>query len=79
MGGALAATPAAERWEKYRRAKRRQRLEAELAPVRANLQAAVAMYVAGLNGQAHEAQKALILASMEVSRRQDSGDTDTNR
>ncbi len=78
-GGALAATPAAERWKKYWRNKRRQRLEAEIARVRADLQAAVALYASGLNGKAHEARKALILASMEFSRRQDSGETGTNR
>ena len=67
MLGLNAATEI-DNWRKRRRLARIQRVKRELAETQRNLQALALQHQAWLNGQAHEARKALIVESFIASR-----------
>jgi len=67
MMGLMIATEIDE-WRKRRRQARIRRIKRELAETQRNLQALALQHQAWLNGQAHEARKALIVESFIASR-----------
>lgn len=81
--GAVKVAPsfarAVELFRQRRRNERRRRLEAELAATRAELWAALAQSRSGLNGQAHEARKALITEAYRFSQRRSQTLTEGDR
>ena len=67
MMGLMIATEIDE-WRKRRRQARIRRIKRELAETQRNLEALAMQHQAWLNGQAHEARKALIVESFIASR-----------
>lgn len=57
-----------DEWRKRRRQARIRRIKRELAETQRNLEALAMQHQAWLNGQAHEARKALIVESFIASR-----------
>lgn len=67
MMGLMIATEIDE-WRKRRRHARIRRIKRDLAETQRDLQALALQHETWLNGQAHEARKALIMESFEASR-----------
>lgn len=63
----LHAVTEIDNWRKRRRLARIQRIQRELAETQRNLEALAMQHQAWLNGQAHEARKALIMESFWAS------------
>ena len=77
MMGLMIATEIDE-WRKRRRQARIRRIQRELAETQRNLQALALQHQAWLNGQAHEARKALIMESFNASREAPTNTTSRN-
>ena len=77
MLGLNAATEI-DNWRKRRRLARIQRVQRELAETQRNLESLAMQHQAWLNGQAHEARKALIMESFNASREAPTNTTSRN-
>lgn len=77
MLGLHAATEI-DNWRRRRRLARIQRVQRELAETQRNLEALAMQHQAWLNGQAHEARKALIMESFWASLEEPSDTTPRN-